>query len=68
VPQSTFHGAGTYTGNAVSAVAVGLDSFAGTESTLTINRDGSGNASFTNYIGTTSSADESGTMTWTCSG
>ena len=67
VPQSTFHGAGTYSGNVVSAVAVGLDSFAGTDSTLTVKSDGSGNATFSNYIGTTSSATESGTMTWTCS-
>jgi hypothetical protein len=68
VPQSTFHGQGTYSGNVVSGVTVGLDTFAGTDSTMTINGDGSGNASFTNYIGTTSSADESGTATWTCSG
>jgi hypothetical protein len=68
VPQSTFHGQGTYSGNVVSGVTVGLDTFAGTDSTMTIKGDGSGNASFTNYIGTTSSADESGTATWTCSG
>jgi len=68
LPQSTFHGAGAYTGNVVSGLTVGLDSLAGTVSTLTIKSDGSGNASFTEYIGTTSSADESGTMTWTCSG
>jgi hypothetical protein len=68
VPQSTFHGAGTYSGNAVSGVTVGLDTFAGIDSTLTVNGDGSGNASFKNYIGTTSSVDESGTLTWTCSG
>jgi hypothetical protein len=68
VPQSTFHGAGTYPGNVVSGVMVGLDTFAGLDSTLTINSDGSGNASFSNLIGTTSSADESGTITWTCSG
>jgi hypothetical protein len=67
IPQSTFRGAGTYTGNTVSGVTIGLDSFAGTASTLTINSDGSGNASFTNYIGSTSSAKESGTITWTCS-
>jgi hypothetical protein len=68
LPQSTFHGTGTYTGNVVSGITVGLDTFAGTDSTLTIHSDGSGNASFTNYIGTTSSVDESGTLTWTCSG
>jgi hypothetical protein len=67
VPQSTFHGPGTYPGNVVSGVTVGLDTFAGIDSTLTINGDGSGTASFTNLIGTTSSADESGTITWTCS-
>jgi hypothetical protein len=68
VPQSAFHGAGTYTGNDVSGVTVGLDTFAGTNSTLTIDSDGSGNASFTGYIGTTSSTDESGTINWTCTG
>jgi hypothetical protein len=68
VPQSTFHGAGTYPGNVVSGVTVGLDTFAGIDSTLTINADGSGNASFSNLIGTTSSVDESGTIKWTCSG
>jgi hypothetical protein len=67
LPPTTFHGAGTYTGNVVSGIMVGLDTFAGSDSTLTINKDGSGNASFTNYIGTTSSVDESGTLTWTCS-
>jgi hypothetical protein len=67
VPQSLFHGAGTYPGNVVSGVAVGLDTFAGLNSMLTINRDGSGNASFTNFIGTTSSVHESGTIVWTCS-
>jgi hypothetical protein len=67
LPQSLFHGAGTYPGNVVSGVTVGLDTFAGTDSTLTIKSDGSGNAAFTNLIGTTSSADESGTIIWTCS-
>lgn len=67
IPQSTFHGAGTYTGNVIGGVTVGLDTFAGTDSTMTINADGSGNASFTNLIGTTSSAKENGTVSWTCS-
>jgi hypothetical protein len=67
VPQSLFHGAGTYPGNVVSGVTVGLDTFAGIDSTLTVKSDGSGNAAFTGFIGTTSSADESGTITWTCS-
>ena len=66
VPQSTFHGTGNYSGNVVSGVTVGLDTFAGINSTMVLNSDGSGNATFTNYIGTTSSATESGTITWTC--
>jgi hypothetical protein len=66
VPQSTFHGTGNYSGNVVSGVTVGLDTFAGINSTMKLNSDGSGNATFTNYIGTTSSATESGTITWTC--
>jgi len=67
VPQSTFHGTGNYSGNVVSGVTVGLDTFAGIDSTMKLNSDGSGNATFSNYIGTTSSAPESGTITWTCS-
>ncbi len=67
VPQSTFHGAGKYSGNVVSGVTVGLDTFAGINSTMKLDSDGSGNATFTNYIGTTSSVTESGTITWTCS-
>jgi hypothetical protein len=66
VPQSTFHGTGNYSGNVVSGVTVGLDTFAGINSTMVLNSDGSGNATFTNYIGTTSSATESGTINWTC--
>jgi hypothetical protein len=66
VPQSGFHGAGAYSGNVVSGVTVGLDTFAGINSTMTLNSDGSGNATFSNYIGTTSSATESGTIAWTC--
>jgi hypothetical protein len=66
VPQSTFHGTGSYSGNVVSGVTVGLDTFAGINSTMKLNSDGSGNATFTNYIGTTSSATESGTIAWTC--
>ena len=45
--------------------AIDLDSFAGINSTMTIDSDGSGTSSFTNYIGPTSSAAESGTITWT---
>ena len=45
--------------------AVDLDSFAGIKSTMTTDSDGSGTSSFTNYIGPTSSATESGTITWT---
>jgi hypothetical protein len=66
VPQSTFHGTGNYSGNVVSGLTVGLETFAGVNSTMVLNSDGSGNAAFTNYIGTTSSATESGTITWTC--
>jgi hypothetical protein len=66
VPQSTFHGTGNYSGNVVSGLTVGLETFAGIDSTMLLNGDGSGNATFSKYIGTTSSATESGTITWTC--
>ncbi|MHB8538097.1 MAG: hypothetical protein ACYDCS_08770 [Candidatus Dormibacteria bacterium] len=66
VPQSTFHGAGTYTGNVVQGLSVGADGFTGIDSTMTLNGDGSGNASFTNLTGGASGTTESGTVTWTC--
>ena len=66
LPQSTFHGTGNYSGNVVSGLTVGLETFAGIDSTMLLNSDGSGNATFSKYIGTTSSATESGTITWTC--
>jgi uncharacterized lipoprotein NlpE involved in copper resistance len=49
-------------------VSVGNDDFSGTDSSMTINSDGSGNASFTNLSGATSGMTESGTVSWACSG
>ncbi len=67
MPQSMFHGAGTYAG-VVQGVSVGSDDFSGTDSTMTLNGDGTGNASFTNLAGAASGQTESGTVTWTCAG
>ena len=72
VPGSVFHGAGTYT-SVMDGLSVGSHLFTGTDSTMTINGDGSGQASFTNLSGTNLSgnapvASKSGTMSWACSG
>ena len=67
-PKTMFHGAGTYTDVLPAGVMAEGDNFSGSDSTMTINSDGSGNASFTNLPGSGSASGqtESGTMTWTC--
>ncbi|MBV8528135.1 MAG: hypothetical protein JOZ75_07450 [Candidatus Dormibacteraeota bacterium] len=74
IGTNTFHGPGTYPGTlTATSVQVGNDSFLGSHdatSSVTVNADGSGNASFgglLNFAGT-GDATESGTITWTCSG
>jgi hypothetical protein len=68
VPTGMFHGAGTYSDVMPAGVTTEGDDFSGTGSTMTINSDGSGNASFTSLpgSGTVSGQTESGTVTWTC--
>ena len=68
VPTSMFHGAGTYSNVMPAGVTTENDDFSDNGSTMTINSDGSGNASFTNLpgSGTVSGQTESGTVTWTC--
>jgi hypothetical protein len=66
VPQAQFHGPGTYS-NVVRDLSVASDDFSGMDSTLTINANGSGNASFTNLASFAGGLTESGTVTWTCS-
>jgi hypothetical protein len=63
-----FHGAGTYSDVMPAGVTTEGDDFSGTGSNMTINSDGSGNASFTSLpgSGTVSGQTESGTVTWTC--
>jgi hypothetical protein len=68
VPKSTFHGSGSYSGSVITALAIGSDDFTGSNSQAMLNSDGSGSASFTNLSAFTSSAVDSGTITWTCSG
>lgn len=67
-PKGSFHGAGTYTDVMPAGVTTEGDDFAGSDSTMTLNSDGSGNASFTNLAGSgsVSGQTESGTVTWTC--
>lgn len=67
VPQSTFHGSGTYSGSVVGSLAIGSDDFSGSNSQVTLHSDGAGSASFTDLSAFTSSAVDSGTITWTCS-
>ncbi len=68
VSNSSFHGPATYTDVMPAGVTVEGDDFAGSGSTMTINGDGSGNASFTDLSGSgnVSGQSESGTVTWTC--
>lgn len=68
VQTSDFHGPGAYTDVMPAGVTVEGDDFSGSASTMTINSDGSGNASFTSLAGsgTVSGQSESGTVTWTC--
>ena len=67
-PNKMFHGTGTYTDVLPAGVTVEGDDFSGPDSTMTLNSDGSGNASFTNLPGSGSASGqtESGTVTWTC--
>jgi hypothetical protein len=67
VPHSTFHGPGTYSGQLLNAFAIGADDFSGFDSSVTLNRDGSGSASFAKASAFTSNTIESGDITWTCS-
>jgi hypothetical protein len=69
VPRDAFHGPGTYTPkNGVFGVTVGDDTFSGGGPTsVTVNADGSGSATFTDIQGLTKYGRESGTIRWTCS-
>jgi hypothetical protein len=68
VPKANFHGSGSYSGSVVHDLAIGSDDFTGSNSQVMLNSDGSGSASFTSLSAFTSSAVDSGTITWTCSG
>jgi hypothetical protein len=68
VPKGAFHGSGTYSGSVISALAIGSNDFSGSNSQVTLHSDGSGSATFTSLSAFTSSAVDSGTITWTCSG
>ena len=74
VSATTFHGPGTYPDTLTgSGVSVGSDTFIAGHSVMssvTVNADGSGTASFSDLFGlnTSTEAPELGTITWTCSG
>jgi len=69
--KDKFHGPGTYSGVlAAGGLGIGQDTFFGTNSTETLNANGSGQASFANMQGgsvTGAQGTESGTVEWTCS-
>lgn len=67
-PNKMFNGPGTYMDVLPAGVTVEGDDFSGPDSTMTVNSDGSGNASFTNLPGSGSASGqtESGTVTWKC--
>ena len=72
VSKEKFHGPGTYTGALAAGVTIGADTFlvfSNSDSSETLNADGSGHGSFSNLQGgsSTTSGTESGTVSWTCS-
>lgn len=73
VSSTSFHGPGMYTATMAGGVTVGSDSFLPQNNStinVTVNSDGSGNASFNGFyqLSGSGNGNESGTMTWTCSG
>ena len=73
VASATFHGPGTYPTAALGGLTVGSDEFTtanNATSSVTVSSDGSGMASFANYVEFSGSGQgtESGAVTWTCSG
>jgi hypothetical protein len=71
VTKDKFHGPGTYSTILLGGgVTIGADTFFGTDSSETLNADGSGKATFSDLVGgstTGTQGSESGTVTWTCS-
>ena len=71
VTKDKFHGPGTYSTILLGGgLTVGPDTFFGTDSSETLNADGSGKVIFSNLVGgstTGAQGSESGTVTWTCS-
>ncbi len=67
VRQDRYHGPGTYTGSVMSGVSIGDETFIGPTSSVTINPDGSGSATFTDFTNLRVFGRESGTVRWTCS-
>ncbi|MBV9101851.1 MAG: hypothetical protein JO198_12520 [Candidatus Dormibacteraeota bacterium] len=73
VAATSFHGPGTYTARMAGGVSIGSDSFLPqNNSTInaTVKSDGSGSASFDSLyqLSGSGNGNESGTITWTCSG
>jgi hypothetical protein len=67
VAQGDYHGPGTYA-NPIRGVIVGSDDFYTGHSSVKVNPDGSGSATFTNLTTPLANGAESGTLTWSCSG
>jgi hypothetical protein len=72
-PSAGYHGPGTYTGTSalVSELTVDNASFlpgASATAVISVSRDGSGSMSFTGMLDTFNSAEESGSVTWRCTG
>jgi hypothetical protein len=66
VGHERFHGPGTYSGGVVSALQIAGDTFMGKDSSVTLNPDGSGSATFTVSKMGYRDRTESGTIHWTC--
>ncbi len=67
VRHDRFHGPGTYAGSIMSGLSIGSETFIGPDSSVTINPDGSGSATFTDFRNLRVQGRESGSIRWTCS-
>jgi hypothetical protein len=67
IQGGVYHGPGRYA-NPIKGVTIGSDDFYIGNSSVTVNADGSGTATFMNLTSPLANGSESGTYGWTCSG
>lgn len=67
IQAGVYHGPGTYA-NPIKGLTIGSDDFYIGNSSVTVNADGSGTATFMNLTSPLANGAKSGTYAWTCSG